>query len=51
MVNVTDSMTNSRNLIFWVGVKLDFVPECTVNPSVFPALIKGGVHIDTVIQE
>ena len=48
MVNVTESMTNPRNSIFWVGVKLDFSSECTMNPSVwnnfsilgvFPALI------------
>ena len=48
MVNVTESMTNRRNSILWVGVKLDLGSECTINPSVwnnfsilgvFPALI------------
>ena len=34
MVIVTDSMTNHRNSILCVGVKLDFGSECTVNPSV-----------------
>ena len=30
MVIVIGSMTNPRNSILWVGVKLDFVSECTV---------------------
>ena len=34
MVIVTESMTNPRNSILWVGVKLDFGSEYTVNPSV-----------------
>ena len=39
MVIVTESMKNPRNSVFWVGVKLDFVSECTVNPSVWNSFI------------
>ena len=34
MVIFIESMTNRRNSIVWVGVKLDFGSECTVNSSV-----------------
>ena len=34
MVIFIESMTNRRNSIVWVGVKLDFGSECTVKSSV-----------------
>ena len=50
MVIVTESMANPRNSILWVGVKLDFGSEFTVNPSVDNGFVISGCFPSTDLR-